>query len=133
MAPCCLVAAAEKRGAGSREGTQGEPRAPSGGRRGRVSGARVHRRGRSPELEEQQGGRRRCAGPRLDGHAQVSAQGEGEGGRPGADAGRRVVQVPSARPGDADATAPRAVFAERGRTGLGRTSRPDLANRHSKT
>lgn len=78
----------------------GAQKPPSGGRQGWASGAQVHSRSQSPELEARRGGRRRSAGPRWTAERRSVHRARGKGGPSRADAGWCAVQVPSARLGE---------------------------------
>lgn len=78
----------------------GAQKPPSGGRQGWASGAQVHSRSQSPELEARRGGRRRSAGPRWTAERRSVHRAREKGGPSRADAGWCAVQVPSARLGE---------------------------------
>lgn len=101
------------------------------------TGLGVRSTGAQQESESRAGGAEgrtpAVCGAAVDSRAQVSAQGEGEGDPPGLtpDGARCRSHQPGW--GNAEVTAPWAVFSEQGRTGLGLTSRLDQANHNSKT
>lgn len=111
----------------------GAQKPPSGGRQGWASGAQVHSRSQESRAGGAEGRTPAVCGAAVDSRAQVSAQGEGEGDPPGLtpDGARCRSHQPGW--GNAEVTAPWAVFSEQGRTGLGLTSRLDQANHNSKT